>query len=242
MNGYYAPQWTKLGGQNKEEVTTNPFTLFAKWATHAPVRQSDPDRQQVVTSQPSPWWSNITDGWPAQFNKRTQELPASRASRRCESSYFSAASLLRLEWGPEQALLAIINSLTHIPFFFFFLQRKGDRRASGTPVLQKPSTLCHIPFSLKRKMTFPFDFPGVLCLREGLGESECVGSTFPSRSLTKIWMGAAPPTVSQLTIKVTPYHNSVPRRLMKFKPSLNGIPSSTSSRHSILFPHTDTVH
>lgn len=45
MNGYYPPQWTEPGGQNKEEVTTNPFTYFAKWVAHAPVRQSDPDRQ-----------------------------------------------------------------------------------------------------------------------------------------------------------------------------------------------------
>lgn len=28
------PPWTKLGGQNKEEVATNPFTYFAKRVTH----------------------------------------------------------------------------------------------------------------------------------------------------------------------------------------------------------------
>lgn len=55
-----------------------------------------------------------------------------------------------------------------------FYRGKGTD-ASGMPVLQKPSTLCHIPLRLKRKIMFPFDFPGdpvVLCLREGLGESD----------------------------------------------------------------------
>lgn len=34
----FSPPWTKLGGQNKEEVATNPFTYFTKRVTHA-----DPD-------------------------------------------------------------------------------------------------------------------------------------------------------------------------------------------------------
>lgn len=37
----------KLGGQNKEEVATNPFTYFAKRVTHAPVRPSDPDMRTI---------------------------------------------------------------------------------------------------------------------------------------------------------------------------------------------------
>lgn len=67
-------------------------------------------------------------------------------------------------------------------FFFFFFQRKGDRRAWGMPVLQKPSTLCHNPSSLRRKNDVSPRFSrgsSYVMSQRGAGGKRTCGFDFP---------------------------------------------------------------